>query len=523
MNKLEAYLTKIRELDGLKNAILCGITVAKRDKSAEFFLVTDKGYTAIEERKAQEISQEYLPQDFIARMKIIKRVPDEEIVRSKIYQYISVKFPAASAFLEEKNIHVEMLSSGANFYVDIASGERKAFESGRILDEVSGYLKTVFCGSFYGNVRVVEKEEIDVSLLEETIEAEEEIVNEIRRFPICDFKRLDGADTLPTHAVYMADCVNEEGVFAICGKVTYIEEKQYVKHNEKTGEDVQKSRFSISLTDGTSAVRTTYFPKKATVDKVREIKAGDSLVIIGENEEFNGNRSFRAGKINYGNPPENFTPIARKSKPVPKFYHAVHPEEYVDYTQAGLFDNLDKPAVLKDNVFVVFDLETTGLNNNPAMGRMDKIIEIGAVKIVGGEVREKFSSFVACNEKLPTQIVELTGITDEMLVGAPTIEKVIPDFFKFIDGAYLVGHNVTFDYRFVQYYGEQNGYMIENMQFDTYALAQELLRGKLSNYKLNTVGDYFGFSFNHHRAFEDAAVTAKIFIEFIKMKGSLPI
>ena len=514
---------KIRALEGLKHAILCGITLSRRERVAEFSLVTDKTYSAMDEAEAESISQSFLPDGFSARVKIVKRVPDKDILKRKIFEFISVKFPAASAFLEEKNIEVEMLTSGANFYVDIASGEQSMFSSGKILDDVSAYLQSGFCGTFYGNVRIVEKQAVDTSILEEIPETEEVIVNEIRRFPICDFKKLDVADEVPKKATYIADSANEEGVFAVCGAITYIEEKQYVKHNEKTGEDVQKSRFALSISDGTGQLRTTYFPKKTTVDKIRELKTGDKIVIIGEHEEYNGNRSFKAAKIHYGAPPEDFVPEARKGKPVPKFYHTVFPEPYVDYTQAGLFDALEKPSDLKNNVFVVFDLETTGLNNQPAMGRMDKIIEIGAVKIVGGEIVEKFATFVACDERLSREIIDLTGITDDMLVGAPTVEQAIADFYKFADGAYLVGHNVTFDYRFVQYYGEQNGYMFDHKQFDTLTLAQELLRGQLPNYKLNSLADHFGFSFNHHRAFEDAGVTAKIFIEFIKRRGALPL
>ena len=155
------------------------------------------------------------------------------------------------------------------------------------------------------------------------------------------------------------------------------------------------------------------------------------------------------------------------------------------------------------------------------MGRMDKIIEIGAVKLVNGEIVEKFSSFVACKERLSNEIVNLTGIHDEDLVGAPEIEQVLADFFKFTDGAILVGHNVNFDYRFVHYYGEQSGYIFDKKLYDTLALAQELLRGKLANYKLNTVADSYGFTFNHHRAYDDASVTAKVFIELVKAKGFL--
>jgi DNA polymerase III epsilon subunit family exonuclease len=370
----------------------------------------------------------------------------------------------------------------------------------------------------------VERER-DLSLLDEVVEQkEEEYAAEIRRFSIEDFKKIDGGDTLPTEATYIADVELEDGNFFVCGEITYIEERAYVKKNEETGEEIEKCRFSVTIDDKTGLLRMTYFPKKATLEKVRELKQGDKIVVSGCNEEYKGSVSFKAGKINYGHAPEGFEPVAKKSKPVPKYYHTITPEKYIDYTQAGLFENLEKPAALTENTFVVFDLETTGLVHQPSMGKMDKIIEIGAVKIVGGEIVEKFSSFVACSEKLPAKIVELTGIHDEDLRGAPSVDKIIPDFFKFVDGAYLVGHNVNFDYDFIKYYGKEQGYHFSNRAFDTVRLAQELLRdAELANYKLNTVADHYGFIFNHHRAYDDAAVTAKIFMELIKKKGSLPL
>ncbi len=507
----------------MKNAILCGITLTKRTKEAEFFLVTDRTYTAAEEAAAKELCGEFLPEGFLPKVKIVKRVPDKEILKARIFDFVQKSFPAAGAFLNPEHIEVELLGSGANFYVDIAAGEQSLFSSGKILDEVSRYLSSVFCGSFYGNVRLVEKEEPDDTLLNELPEEREEVApQEIRQFPICDYQKIDGFDLLPlTNAVYMADCNMVDGAFSICGTVQFIDEIRYTRTNEKTGEEMQRTRFSISFTDGTGTVRTTYFPKKATVEKVRTVKVGDKIVLTGTNEEYNGSRAFKASKINFGQPPEGFTPVQRKGKPVPKLYHSVFPEEYVDYTQAGLFDDLSKPEALKDNIFVCFDLETTGLNNNPAMGRMDRIIEIGAVKIVGGEIKEKFSSFVACPERLSNEIVNLTGIHDSDLIGAPEVEQVLADFYKFTDGAILVGHNVLFDYRFVKYYGEQCGYMFDKKQYDTLTLAQELLRGQIANYKLNSVADYYGFTFNHHRAFDDACVTAKCFIELVKKKGKL--
>ncbi len=522
MSETEKFLEDIRQNDGLKNAILSAITVTKRTKETEFTLITDRAYTALDEKRAVESVQKYLPEGFFARVKIVKRVPDEGILKRKIYEFLNKRFPAASAFLTEDDIEIELLQSGAHFYFDIASGDQSLFSSGRILDDVSEYLKTVFCGAFYGDVKIVEKERDESLLDERPIAPETEEPLEIRYFPIDAFKKIDGADTLPTKATYMADWESQSGPYAICGRLDFIEERKYVRHNEKTNADEERSRFSLTLSDGTGNMRMTYFPKKATVEKIRELKIGDSLVVLGENEEYNGSLSFKAGKINLGSRPENYEFEKRKSRPVPKAYHVVFPEKVVDYTQSGFFDDLNKPDDLKNNIFVVFDLETTGLNSQPAMGKMDKIIEIGAVKIIDGKIEEKFTSFVACRERLSQEIVALTGIHDYDLVGAPEIEQVIADFFKFADGAYLVGHNVNFDFNFVKYYGDQNRYAFEHRKFDTLTLAQELLVGKIPNYKLNSVADYYGFTFNHHRAFDDALVTAKCFIELIKTRGKLP-
>jgi len=119
--------------------------------------------------------------------------------------------------------------------------------------------------------------------------------------------------------------------------------------------------------------------------------------------------------------------------------------------------------------------------------------------------------------------VELTGIKDADLVGAPPVGQVMADFFKFCDGCLLVGHNVNFDYDFVSHYAEQEGYYFSQKRYDTVSLAHEVLRtAGLNNFKLNTIADHYGFVFQHHRAFDDALVTAKIFIELLKQRGELP-
>ena len=172
---------------------------------------------------------------------------------------------------------------------------------------------------------------------------------------------------------------------------------------------------------------------------------------------------------------------------------------------------------------MVFDLETTGLCTTPVAGEMDGIIEIGAYKVVDGEIKEKFSTFVNPERPVPLEdrIVELTGITQAMVNSAPSYKDVLPDFVRFCDGSVLVGHNAAgFDIKFIDFYCRELGYDVGRRVIDTLFLSQKLLR--LANNKLNTVADHFGITFNHHRAEDDALATAKIFIELIKIKKSFP-
>ena len=256
---------------------------------------------------------------------------------------------------------------------------------------------------------------------------------------------------------------------------------------------------------------------------MRAIKAGESIACVCRSEVRGGMLRYTATEIGYGSRPENFVPEKRPSRPVPNGYHTIKPQPFTDYTQTDLFTDSSLPECFRGTSFVVFDLETTGLCTVPVPGEMDGIIELGAFKVIDGEIREKFSTFVNPERpgKLDPRIVELTGITDADVKSAPSYKDVLPDFVKFCDGSVLVGHNaIGFDFKFIDFYCRELGYAVEGRVIDTLFLSQQLLR--LSNNKLNTVAEHFGVTFNHHRAEDDALATAKIFIELIKIKKSFP-
>ena len=165
-----------------------------------------------------------------------------------------------------------------------------------------------------------------------------------------------------------------------------------------------------------------------------------------------------------------------------------------------------------DGEFVAFDLETTGLDQ-----RADAIIEIGAVRMRGGEVVDKFSSFAQPGRPLSAKTVSLTGITDEMLRGAPQPEKAVDAFLDWAGDTPLCAHNAAFDTGFIREYCLRSGREFDPLFFDTLILAQYQCP-KLSNHKLDTVANALGLPpFQHHRAYDDAETCGLILAELLPM------
>ena len=137
--------------------------------------------------------------------------------------------------------------------------------------------------------------------------------------------------------------------------------------------------------------------------------------------------------------------------------------------------------------------------------------------IKNGVIVETFQTLVDPGMPLSKMIIELTGITDEMLVGQPKIEEVYPDFYKFLGDAVFVAQNADFDFRFLKNAGKACGYYLENQIEDTLVIARKKLPS-LSNHKLNTICGHFGIEFRHHRALSDAFATAEAFIELARIE-----
>ncbi|GAA4112396.1 DEDD exonuclease domain-containing protein [Nocardioides fonticola] len=182
------------------------------------------------------------------------------------------------------------------------------------------------------------------------------------------------------------------------------------------------------------------------------------------------------------------------------------------------FDELGRP--LREVTFCVVDLETTG--GSAAGGSM--ITEIGAVKVRGGEVLGEFQTLVNPRSAIPPFIAVLTGISDAMVAGAPSIETVLPAFLEFASGCVLVAHNAPFDVGFLQHFAREQGRAWPRFEIvDTALLARRVItRDDAPNCKLASLARAFGSATTpDHRALTDARATVDVLHGLIGRLGTL--
>ncbi|MBQ9737653.1 MAG: PolC-type DNA polymerase III, partial [Clostridia bacterium] len=209
--------------------------------------------------------------------------------------------------------------------------------------------------------------------------------------------------------------------------------------------------------------------------------------------------------------PESFAALSKLRKKEKEFKILYGTEGYfVNDLPLGL-DVL--PKSYKDQTYIVFDIETTGLSP-----QKEAITEIGAVKLMDGEVVDTFSKLVNPNQSIPQKITEITGITDDMVKDAPSIEQILPLFLEFCGKNPVVAHNASFDVSFIKAAAERLEITFDNPVIDTVGLSKELFPNE-NKHNLEAVCRRMEVSLtNHHRALDDAQATAEAFVKMRRIK-----
>ncbi len=475
------------------------------------FLYNPDCFKPTEENKARILDEvKKLVGDFVKfSLNFVSCPLDKRAIANYTYTTIINNFPSISRNFNFDDISVDINSLNVVIHLKISQSSYDYAVSLNREKMVADKLKESFLADFSV---VFEKKENSEEREKSYIEDNMELNYSIRQaqdknfYSLTNIVNIIGKNDYTLASDFSTINTPMENV-AICGEVVNVFRSHYIRKTKRNGveTEIEHAYYRINLKLNQKFLSVVIFPKQADESKGDLIEPNMKVCCFG---------SFRLRNDRFG---FTATSIARCEysreekkqayKQVNENYHTVFPSKYVDYEQAGLFDEEEKTF---PGTFVVFDLETTGLEANK-----DEIIEIGACKIENGRITEIFSTFVNPNKKLHNEIVQLTGITDAMLKDAPTINYVLPDFYKFCYGSTLVAHNISFDIGFIYSAAKKLSYNFDNPLMDTLEMAHKKLPG-LKNYKLGTIVDKLNIILNNaHRAVNDATATAKVFIKLM--------
>jgi len=477
-----------------------------RDKYIELVLIFPEYINEISDSDKLEIEQasgKILNTTLPVRVKFIKSHFDKDIFKREFLEFLT-EFPSISSILESSDIIIDQERKAVTVLVE-PTIFRFCLERD-IVKSIDGFITNNYCDTITFAFRQKETDEIG-DILEESEAPKTHLEHKGDRLIIP--KNVDNLIGKPIYnkAMYIEDAVSENPEAVICGTVSDITVIEY--KDKKTGEG--KRFYKILLSDPTGKMEVLYFPNKFSMGKIELLKAGKEIVVRGKLEadkKREGGLVFMVRDISYCSIDKDFV-VNRFVRDVDSEYRTIFPVDYVEASQTSFFDMATAvPKSLLSKTFVVFDLETTGLNP-----KQEKIVEIGAVKIVNGIITQSFSTLVNPQKPIPIGATEVHGIKDSDVINKPAIENVLPDFYKFVQGSTLVAHNISFDFSFISELGRAMGIYFENEMLDTLALARKTFPG-LSHYNLPFLTKYFNIVHeSKHRAVDDAVATAKLFLK----------
>ena len=441
-------------------------------------------------------------------VKFRKSYLDERDLKEKILYFFTAYHKAINSVMDKNNITIR--KEGLNIYItlSIAAKVLKNLNEDKLKSELCKYLSDNFCGSFY--CELVEGENYDETKLAES--DKEEFKNILRsmkpipRYEVFAPVKIVGKDISP-HPEFMDKIKDEKDGVILAGRIRNLERKTYKRI--RNGTEVEKVYYKYDLYEEENRyLKMIHFCARTQVEKLDKLADGDEVLVIANIKK---ESKYLTGFIKSLSLCQIDDEVRKQYKEEIRTFTTIFPEPFNILSQANIFDvSPDYEDLVKGKTFVVYDVETTGLDADTC-----EIIEIGAVKIQDGQITQKFQTLVKPKEKISSLITGITGITNDMVDNAPPIEAVIKDFYVFSKGAVLSGYNVGFDMKFIQKAGQLVSLKFANEVVDVFPLAKERLNCK--NYKLGTVVKHLKLTLdNAHRAFFDALATAEVLLELTK-------
>lgn len=454
---------------------------------------------------------------------VIIRVPlaDNDVIKKSAVVYLKKKYPLLSDNIDFTSVQVKKLSDNKiQILFKINKSAKNIVDSSDIYNKLSDYLTHEYAI------------EVDIDFIYEDIVnydlTEKKKIEEAMYDTTIDMLKIEVREQMyklvkSSYATKLKDL--KEGTFSnVCIAGTLLSIKSFKSKKNKMiyNLDIQQDTniFSISVftdldNEGPPFTNLIIKEKYAFEGRVsyNEFKKKNSMIA----------NSFALVDIVNNVSDDYFTNIIKDE------YNLVKPTKF-DLPEMKAATSLEDflltpkkeecPEVLKGKTFVVFDLETTGLN----IEGEDKITEIAAIKIVDGKKSELFETLINPEKTIPYEVSLKTGITNEMVQNMPKIGEVVADFFKFIEGSMLVGHNaIAFDIPFLNANVKNYKYKIKDdiPVYDTLKIARKTIQTPSREYRLEKLAEFLNVDLtNAHRAKYDTLATTEIFLYLAKNYGS---
>lgn len=444
-----------------------------------------------------------------------KSLLDKTSISDLINYFLDRDYASIKSTMQSDDISINLGTDSVNIKIKVVSVFKDFLESKKFEIDLKNFLERNYLQTFFVEVFVKQDVEDVVDMFDEHTK---NVVNSMRvdteeckpiTYELLNVEEYIGKP-VESMALATKHVKPSDESITVAGTIGFITKKTYVS-KRKASQGEEKEYYNFVLTDNYGKINCVYFPTKDSKEKFEELQEKTQIAVVGDAEEFNGRMNFKVKSISLCNLPEKEEEVVEE-KGENEEYIFIKPEQYITLSQATLFDVVveNNNKFLKENDCVVFDFETTGLDANSC-----EIIEIGAVKVHDGKLSETFSCLIKPSKPIPSQITDITGISDDMVENCFGITDVLQDFYKFTRNSVLVAYNIAFDYKFLYLAGKAQGYNFDNKQLDAMVLAQQKLKG-LKNYKLKTVAAALDVSLeNAHRAVHDAIATAEAFIKLV--------
>lgn len=450
------------------------------------------------------------------KVKFKKSFLDEPLIKKEVKDYFEEYHKGITPYINLDNITSTNQDLNVKIFISLNDDVLSMLDETSLKQKLINFLSRRFIASF--DVEFKENQD----KLPDEIDAPDIVSvsqNAVIRYDVNIIKKVFGGDIAPKPE-YIKNISKPKTSCILAGKISDIVKKSFtIKKGKRAGEE--KSYFAFNLKDGSATIECIYFCTKAnekTMDAIAENASAMTLLFVGDIEKgLSGRLTYYVKKLSTCSVVEKVATqiqsvdieALKSRKPV------VLPEVIETSSQETLFGEKAKyNNMIMDNDIVVFDLETTGLDPESC-----EITEIGAVKIINGQIKERFGSFVKTQHPIPEEVTRLTHITNEMIADAPSLQDVILDFYNYTRGCIISGYNIIgFDMQFIRKAANKFGLKFDNQIVDAFIIAKQAgLR--VTNYKLGTVAKALGVSLvDAHRAYNDAQATGQVLLELSKLK-----